>query len=252
MNGKKIPIGVQLYSIREDCAKDLPGSLAKVAKIGYHGVEWAGYHGKTGKELRKLQDDHGLKACGTHIGLDQLMPDKLNATMDLNREIGNKFLIVPGFSKERYAGQAWIDTAKLMSELAAKVKPQGFKVGYHNHHVEFKAVGGMTLLEIFYENTSADVVLQMDTGNAYEGGGDVLDFLRRHKGRSVTVHLKPFSKTNKTAAIGEDETKWNEVFDACEHGGGTEWYIVEHESDPVSPMNAVTKCFEGLKKLGKA
>ncbi|MEK7476858.1 MAG: sugar phosphate isomerase/epimerase [Candidatus Coatesbacteria bacterium] len=247
----KIPIGVQLYSIREDCEKDLAGSLAKVAKIGYAGVEWAGYHGKTAKELRKLQDDHGLKACGTHIGLEQLMPDKINATMDFNQEIGNKYLIVPGLPKERYVGQAWMDTGKLFSELAAKVKPRGFRVGYHNHHIEFKSEGGKTLWDIFYETTSADVVLQMDTGNAYEGGGDVLAYLKCHLGRSVTVHLKPFSKTNKTAVIGEDETKWKEVFDACEHGGGTEWYIVEHESDPVSPMNAIQKCFEGLRELGK-
>jgi len=252
MNGKKIPIGVQLYSIREDCEKDLPGSLAKVAKIGYVGVEWAGYYGRGAKELKKLQDDLGLKTCGTHIGFDQLMPDKLNVTMDYNREIGNKFLIVPGLSKERYVGQAWIDTAKMFADVAAKVKSQGFKVGYHNHHREFKVEGGKTLWEIFADNSGPDVVLQMDTGNAYDGGGDVIPLLRKYPGRSGTVHLKPYSKANETAAIGEDETKWNEIFDACEKGGGTEWYIVEHESDPVSPMNAITKCFEGLKKLGKA
>ena len=249
----KIPVGVQLYCIREDCAKDLLGSLKEVKKMGYVGVEYAGYHNKTAKELRKMQDDLGLKACGTHTSLDTLMPDKLNATMDYNAEIGNKYLIVPGLAKERYEGQAWIDTAKLFSEIAAKVKPRGFKVGYHNHHREFKAVAGVdTLWELLYKNTSSDVVLQMDTGNAYHGGGDVLDYLRRHKGRSVTVHLKPYSKTNELASIGEDETDWKAVFEACEKGGGTEWYIVEHESDPKSPMNAIRKCLEGLKKLGKA
>ena len=213
MDGKKIPIGVQLYSIRDECAKDLPGSLAKVAKIGYAGVEWAGYYNKSGKELRKLQDDHGLKACGTHIGLDQLLPDKLNATMDHNRAIGNKFLIVPGFSKERYVGQAWIDTAKLMSELAAKVKPQGFRVGYHNHHIEFTSEGGKTLWEIFYENTSADVVMQMDTGNALCGGADPVALLAKYPGRAGTVHLKPYSRSDAVSdiyrgferLIGQDE-----------------------------------------------
>ena len=151
------------------------------------------------------------------------------------------------------AMDAVIETGKLFSELAAKVKSRGLLVGYHNHHHEFTAgAGGVTPWELFYRNTSPDVVLQMDTGNAYHGGGDVLDYLRRHKGRSVTVHLKPFSKTNPVATIGEDDTDWKAVFAACEGGGATEWYIVEHESDPKSPMNAIRKCLEGLKKLGKA
>lgn len=81
---KKIPIGLQLYSIREDCAKDLPGTLAAVSKMGYDGVEFAGYHGRTAKELRKMLDDLGLKCCGTHIGLDTLLGDALKASAEFN------------------------------------------------------------------------------------------------------------------------------------------------------------------------
>jgi sugar phosphate isomerase/epimerase len=223
-----------------------------VAKIGYKGVEYAGYYGKSGKELRKIQDDLGLKACGTHIGMDTLLGDKLQATMDFNKEIGNPYLIVPWLPPEKRATQAlWLDVAKQFNELAAKVKPHGFRVGYHNHHEEFKMVEGLTLWEALWKNTIPDVILQFDTGNALHGNADPMEYLPRHKGRSVTIHLKPFSKTNEIATIGEDEVKWPDVFKACEEGGGTEWYIVEHESDPVSPMNAITKCFAGLKKLGK-
>ena len=248
----RIPVGVQLYSVRDDAAKDLPGTMKKVAAIGYAGVEWAGYHGRSAKELRKLQDDLGLKACGTHTGLDTLQPDKLQATMDFNRELGNPYLIVPWLPPERRATlAAWKDAAKIFNDLAAKVKAHGFKVGYHNHHEEFHAVEGEILWEQFWKNTTPDVIMQFDTGNALHGGADPMTYLPRHTGRSVTIHLKPFSKTNEAAAIGEDEVKWPEVFKACEAGGGTAWYIVEHESDPVSPMNAITKCFAGLKALGK-
>jgi sugar phosphate isomerase/epimerase len=104
---------------------------------------------------------------------------------------------------------------------------------------------------MLYRHTSADVIMQFDTGNARHGDADPVPYLKRHQGRSVTVHLKPFSKVNEAAAIGEDELPWAEIVAACELGGGTEWYIVEHESDPVSPMNAIAKCFRGLKRMGK-
>lgn len=249
----KIPVGVQLYSVRDDAKKDLPGTMAAVAKMGYAGVEWAGYHGRTAKELRKMQDDLGLKACGTHTGLDTLLGDKLQATMDFNRELGNPYLIVPWLPPERRASlAAWSEVAKTFNELAAKVKPHGFRIGYHNHHEEFHPVEGKVLWEELWGQTTSDVILQFDTGNARHGGAEPVPFLKRHAGRSVTIHLKPFSATNPAAAIGEDELPWPEIFAACENGGGTEWYIVEHESDPVSPMNAITKCLDGLRRMGKA
>lgn len=248
-----IPVGVQLYSVRDDCKKDFPGTIAAVAKLGYKGVEYAGYYGKSGKELRKIQDDLGIKCCGCHTGMDTLLGDKLQQTMDFNKDLGNPYLIVPWLPEEkRKTLAAWRETAKVFNELAEKVKGQGFRIGYHNHHEEFHAVEGVVLWEDFYTHTNPNVIMQFDTGNALHGGADPMTYLPRHKGRSVTIHLKPFSKTNATATIGEDEVKWAEVFKACEQGGGTEWYIVEHESDPVSPMNAVKKCLDGLRKLGKA
>jgi sugar phosphate isomerase/epimerase len=253
MGGNKIPIGIQLYSIREDCEKDVVGSLAKVAKIGYAGVEWAGYYNRSAKDLRKLQDDNGLKCCGTHIGLDQLMPDKLAQTMEFNKILGNPYLIVPGLSKEKYEEKAWVETGKLFAELAAKVKPHGFKVGYHNHNREFaKNSAGETFWQVFGKNSGPDVVMQYDIGNAIPGGSEPVAELKGQPGRSITVHLKPYAKGNDAAPIGSDSVDWPAVFAVCESIGKTEWYIVEHESDPVSPMNAITKCFEGLKKLGKA
>lgn len=251
MPDNKIPIGVQLYSIREDCAKDLPGSLAAVAKMGYKGVEYAGYHNRTAKELRKMQDDLGIKCCGTHIGLDTLQGDNLQKTMDFNRELGNIYLVVPGLPKDMYEKSKWLDTAKIFNEISDKVKAQGFKFGYHNHSHEFAGAEPDTFWEALWKNTKPEVFLQFDVGNAMRGGANPISYIRRHKGRSVTFHLKPFSKSNPAAAVGEDEVNWPELFEACEKGGGVQWYIVEHESDPVSPMNAVRKCIEGLKKLGK-
>src|SRR5690348_11443763 len=193
----KIPVGVQLYSVRDDAAKDLPGTMAAVAKMGYAGVEWAGYHGRTAKELRKLQDDLGLKACGTHTGMDTLLGDKLQQTMDFNAELGNKYLIVPWLPPEKRSTlAAWREVAKTFNELAEKVRPHGFRIGYHNHHEEFHPVEGEVLWDQLWKHTNPDVILQFDTGNARHGGAEPVPFLRKHRGRSVTIHLKPWSSVN--------------------------------------------------------
>jgi len=96
-----IPIALQLYSIRHDCEKDLPGTLEAVAKMGYDGVEFAGYYGRSAKELRQMLDDLGLRVAGTHIRLPTLQGDALAETVAFNRDLGNRFLIVSSLAEER-------------------------------------------------------------------------------------------------------------------------------------------------------
>ena len=91
---KKIPIGVQLYSVREDCARDLPGTLAAVAEMGYDGVEFAGYYGYSAEDLRRMLDANGLQCCGTHTGLNTLLGDALKTTVEFNQVLGNRYLVV--------------------------------------------------------------------------------------------------------------------------------------------------------------
>lgn len=248
----KIPLALQLYSVREDCAKDLPGTLAAVAKMGYAGVEFAGYHGRSAKELRKMLDDLGLKAAGTHLGLDTLEGDKLAGTIEFNQAIGNRFLIVPWIPEERRKDRAgWLACAQLFNELAAKVAAQGMLVGYHNHHVEFTPLGGETPWDTFFGNTRKDVVMQLDTGNCLHGNGDPVAILRKFPARATTLHLKEFSKTNDKALIGEGDVAWAEVFRLSESAGATQWYIVEQESYAFAPLECARRCIENLRKMGK-
>ena len=109
-SAKRIPIALQLYSVRNECKKDWPGTLAAVAKMGYEAVEFAGYYQTPARELRKMLDDLGLKAAGTHIGLEALLGDELARTIEFNRTIGNDFLIVPGLPKEQTeSAQSWAE-----------------------------------------------------------------------------------------------------------------------------------------------
>ena len=151
----KIPIGLELYSLREQCKTDLPGMLAAVAKIGYKGVEFAGYHGRSAQELRKMLDDNGIVACGTHTPYESVLGDKLKETVEFNRVIGNKFLIVPSMSA--HSKQSLLERAELFNELADKVKPEGRWVGYHAHAHDFKNLEGETSWDIFSSHTRPEV-----------------------------------------------------------------------------------------------
>ena len=248
----RIPIALQLYSVREDCTRDLPGTLEAVAKMGYEGVEFAGYYGREAKELRTLCDDLGLKVVGTHTGLDTLLGDELKRTVEFNQILGNPFLIVPGLPEERRNSRAaWLDTAKLFNKIAEKLKPEGMRTGYHNHSVEFAPMDGELPWDTFFGNTNPEVVMQLDAGNALHGDADPVPFLERYPGRAATVHLKEYSSTNPKALIGEGEVRWDDLFALCESTAGTEWYIVEQESYAFPPVECVDRCLQNLKKMGK-
>jgi sugar phosphate isomerase/epimerase len=247
-----IPIALQLYSVRELCAQDLSTTLAAVAKMGYVGVEFAGYYGRSAQELKRLLDDNGLKVAGTHIGIDTLLGEQLERTVEFNQILGNKFLIVPGLPEERRNSRAaWLETARLMNEAAERVAPHGMRVGYHNHWIEFKPLDGELPWDTFFGNTRPEVVMQLDTGNAMHGGTDPIPFLRKYPGRAATVHLKEYSATNDKALIGEGDVRWEEFFSLCESIGGTEWYIVEQETYAYPPLECVERCLQNLRRMGK-
>jgi sugar phosphate isomerase/epimerase len=249
----KIPIALQLYSVREDCARDFPATLESVADMGYDGVEFAGYYGRSANELRDILNDIGLKACGTHISIESLLGGELERTVEFNQILGNRFLIVPGLPEERRKSKAaWLETARLMNEIAEKLKPEGLHCGYHNHAVEFQPINGELPWDIFFGATVPDVMMQLDTGNAMHGGvssEEILEILKRYPGRATTVHLKEFSSTNERALIGEGQMKWREFFSLCETLGGTEWYVIEQESYAFPPLECVRRCINNLRKI---
>ena len=245
---KKIPVGLQLYSLREQCKTDLPGMLTAVSKIGYRGVEFAGYHGHSAKELRQLLDDNGIVACGTHTPYESVQGDKLKDTVEFNRTIGNKFLIVP-WMNETKSKQEWLDRAKLFNDIADKVKPDGMWVGYHAHAHDFKQIDGVSAWDLFFGNTKREVIMQLDTSNCCEGGADPVAVLKKYPGRARSIHIKA-NGGGPEAVIGEDKVDWKEVFAFCEGKGKTQWYVVEHESSK-DPLDAVKRSFDALRKFGK-
>jgi len=248
---RTIPIGLQLYSVRQECEKDLPAVLKAVAKMGYQGVEFAGYYGRNAAELKKLLDENRLKCCGTHIGLNVLEGDELQKTLEFNQTIGNRFLIVSYMGEDRLGAPDKISqTAKLMTEIAAQVKPKGMRVGYHAHGGDFKKIDDQTVWDLFFSAAGPEVCMQMDLGNCIGGGGDPYAALKKFPGRSATIHLKEHGG-KPGAPVGEGEVKWKEVFQLCETTGKTEWYIVEQEAYAGAPLDSVKQCIDNLRKMGK-
>lgn len=250
--GAKIPIAVQLYSVREDCKKDLQGTLKAVADMGYDGVEFAGYYDREAAEMKKTLDDLGLKVAGTHIGLDALMGDELEKTVEFNKTIGNKFLVVPGLSEERRSSRsAWQETAGIFNEISGKLADEGMFTGYHNHAIEFTPMDGELPWDTFFGNTDERVIMQIDTGNALHGGADPVPFMEKYPGRALTVHLKEHSGTDELAILGEGDVRWDDFFRLCEGMGKTEWYIVEQEVYKCPPIECVERCLAALREMGR-
>jgi sugar phosphate isomerase/epimerase len=254
---RKIPLSLQLYSIRKDCAKDFDAALAEVAKMGFDGVEFAGYHNYSGKpkELRKRLDDLGLGVAATHIGSGSLKGDKLAKTIDFHKEIGCKFLIVPGDSRFTASDASNKKLADFFNETAAKLKEHGMACGYHNHTHEFAKVGDTNYWELFANRTGKDVILQIDCGWATVAGQDVPDLIKRHPGRIRTTHFKPAvvksDKGEKIPILGQDSVKWPSIIAACRDYGGTEWITIEQEACPKgkSPMESTRLSLAGLKAM---
>ncbi|MGL4943526.1 MAG: sugar phosphate isomerase/epimerase family protein [Thermoguttaceae bacterium] len=245
---KRVPVALQIYSVRGAAEKDLAAVLKKVSEIGFDGVEFAGYYGHDPKEVRKMLDDCGLKAEGTHTGIGEFR-NNFDKQVDIHKTLGAKFMIVPGgIDRELHDVEASAKIAEEFSRFAEKAKAAGLGFGYHAHGGDAKVIDGMSAWARLMSKASKDVVGQMDVGNFLGGGGDPYAELAKFPGQAGTVHLKEHG--NNDAPVGDGVVDWKKVFEICETAGGTEWYVVEYESKPNS-FDGVVTSFDNLKKMKK-
>jgi len=247
---KKIPIGIQLYSVRKAAASDLAKVLKAIKAMDYDGVEFAGYYGIAPKEIRKMLDDTGLKCCGTHTGLHELLGEKFDNTVEIHKTLGTRYVVVPGGIDHYLATIPGNEvTAFLFNELAAKLSKHDLELGYHAHSGDFKKIDGETAWDRFFAKTRKEVFMQMDIGNCLGGGGDPYKPISKFPARSKTIHFKEWSDND--APVGEGKVDWPRVFELCESVGGTEWYVVEHEVGDANDLGGIEACIKNLRKMGK-
>ena len=258
----KIPIGIELYAVRGELTRDLPGTLRRVAKIGYEVVEfYSPYVGWTfpfAKEVRTLLDDLGLRCYSTHNGAASLIDAGTMAkAIELNQILGARHIIAASPPRGVRGAEAWKRVAEQFSAASEQLKPHGLAPGFHNHASEWKPAdgGGPRIMDILATNTPPEFVLQLDVGTALEAGVDTVAWIKAHPGRIKSVHLKDWTPGTKEEGkayrvlFGEGVAPWRELLAAAESVGGVEYYLMEQEGSRYSEFETAERCLATWKKM---
>jgi sugar phosphate isomerase/epimerase len=252
---RQIPVALQLFSVRKQCEKDLPGTLAQVAGMGYQGVELAGYYGRSANDFRRLLVSQALPCCAAHVPYESLLGGRLQQTIEFQQELGNRTLIVPGLPESATRSRtAWVDAARQFTNIAAILRAHGMRIGYHNHAVEFEPLQGERPWDMFFRHTTSDVLIELDLGNAGYGGADPVAALKQFPGRVRFVHVKDYTASQPDLMVGQGEMNWREFFPASEKVAGTVWYVIEHDSNPDAHLTDIAEClkrFNASRQLRK-
>jgi sugar phosphate isomerase/epimerase len=249
-------LSVQLWSIKDDVAKDFEGTLKKLADMGFQGVEFAGNFGPYAddpKGLKKFLDKLGLKASGAHVGFDKFSEENFDKTVAFYKAIDCHYLIIP-MDHRAFTAEGAKEVAADLEKVQAKLKPHGMHTGYHNHKGEMLGKEGKTPWDVIGKGTSTDVILQQDVGWTEVAGKDPVDFIKAYPGRTITTHYKaaaPEEGNKENPIIGKDTTDWEALIVANRTVGGTLWFVVEQEVYPegMTPMQSVEASLKGLQKV---
>lgn len=246
-----LPIGLQLWSIKEELEKDFKGTLKKVAETGYDGVEFAGYGGLSSMELRELLSELGLKVCGSHVSLTELT-ENIDEVIEYSLEMGNKYIICP--YAEFSSKEDILELAAKLNVIGEKCRDKGLICGYHNHAHEFSEFNGEYILDILYKATDGRLVkAELDTYWVEYAGVNVVDYIKKHSGRFDLIHLKDMQiigDTKQSTEVGNGLMDFPSVIREAEKQGA-KWLIVEQEYFTKSTLESVEISYNNLKELVK-
>jgi sugar phosphate isomerase/epimerase len=248
-----IPVGLELYSVRDALKQDPEGTLRAVAQMGYQAVEfYAPYFEWTepqAKQTRKLLDDLGMRCYSTHNDADYLDSKNINRARDLNLILGTKYVVL-AWSDPKSGADGWKAIADKLNFAAETLEPSGLKPGYHNHQAEFTGAPGARPIEIIAKNTKPSVMLQLDVGTCLEAGADPVTWIRANPGRIRSIHCKDWSpdpSIGYKTLFGEGKADWKGIFEAAESVGGVEYYLIEQEGSRYSELETARKCLQSFR-----
>jgi sugar phosphate isomerase/epimerase len=250
-------LGVQLYTVREQASRDLPGALEAIRKIGYTEVEtyWDIY-GRSAAELRRIISDHGLKAPSGHFDYDGL-----ESKIDYAKSLGIDYVICPMLPERMwFTLDGYKQAADQFNLWGEKIHQAGMQFGFHNHNYEFRRFGAATGFETMMERSDPKLVcIEMDCYWIAEAGRDALQMFQQYGKRIQLLHLKdrkpgfPTSQVKDAAAehfteVGAGTIHWREILAAAENHG-VEHFFVERDSGEVPAIESLRVSFENLQKL---
>lgn len=278
---RKLPIGIQLYSLGPEAAKDIDATCAELARIGYRTVELAGFMGRKPAEVRAALDRAGLRCASVHVQPRALGPDggldgDLGKLADAILGVGAAQAVMPIFYiPQRLGGlqpgedggaylrriatsltaDDWAFNADFLNEKAAALKALGVRLGYHNHNCEFAPVGGSNGLEILLKRTDPALVnFEIDVGWVAAAGQDPIALMNRHKGRFTLMHVKDLKASTQSnfvlrmdpTEVGSGAIDWKRLLPAA-YEAGVRSFFFEQEPPFARPrMEAAKISFDYL------
>ena len=273
----KLPVAVQLYSVRDEMEKDFYGTIKKMKEIGYDGVEFAGLFGQNPEEIKAFCEEIGIVPISAHVPYYDML-DNPEAVLSDYVKIGCKYVVVPYLTEEcRPGNEGFEATVEGIRKIGEAAKAMGIQLLYHNHDFEFVKIGEEYALDVLYSTVPEDLLkTEIDTCWVNVAGVNPAEYIEKYDGRSPVVHLKDFKKVEgkqgklyeligieDDGAEEEDEDTFTfmpvghgmqdipAILGACEKVGA-QWVVVEQDSPAKgeTPLNSVTLSREYLKTLG--
>ena len=247
---RSIPVGLELYSVRNALKQDPEGTVRAVAQMGYQCVEFYApyfeWSEARAKEMRKLLDGLGIRCYSTHNDAGYFQSDKIQHARDLNLILGAKYMVW-AYSEPKSTPDGWKTLADQLNSAADQMAASGLTPGYHNHDAEWKLVDGARPMEILAKNTKPQIMLQLDVGTCLAAGADPVAWIRANPGRIHSLHLKDWSSDparGYQVLFGEGEAKWKEIFAAARSVGGAQYFLIEQEGSRYGELETVRRCLE--------
>jgi sugar phosphate isomerase/epimerase len=266
-------IGLQLYTVRDAMEKDLDGTVAKVASIGYKEVELAGfdqsadstvsYWKHTPQEVKAAIDKHGLTSPSTHVGFKSMSKENFPKVIEASKLLGNSYIVMPFVDEaDRKKPDIWKTVAAVLNRAGAESKKAGIQLGYHNHWFEFLPVDGKLPFDMLLAECDPDLVkFELDLCWITTAKQDPIAYFNKYPGRFPLVHVKDiktlpnvgeggnanFGDTADLAPVGSGIIDWKNLFSHAEKAG-IKHYFVEHDK-PKDAFESIASSYAYLSKL---
>ena len=249
-----IPVGLELYSVRDDLKKDLSGTVRSVAGMGYQCVEfYAPYYQWTldyAKQVREELDSLGVRCYSTHNDSEALKPEGIHKAVELNQAMDAKYIVLAHPGEDIKDEDGWKRIAELLNQANQLLGSHGMHAGYHNHDAEWQPIGRKKPMEILAAGTEKSVMLQLDVGTCLKAGGDPVAWVEANPGRIRSMHCKDWSpEKGYKVLFGEGAAPWKKLFAAAESQGGIEFYLIEQEGSDYSAMDTAARCLAEYRKM---
>jgi sugar phosphate isomerase/epimerase len=248
---KQIPIAVQMFTLREESAKDFAGTLKKVAELGFDGVEFAGYGGLTAKEVRVLLDEFGLQAAASHVPLEAL-ENNLYQVIEDQKIVGSNYVVCPYLLPERRSIEDYKALIAFLDRAGETCRREGISLCYHNHDFELEVLpNGKTILETIFDKThSSNVKTELDIYWLTKAGENPVEWINRYKNRTPLIHLKDMT-TDGEQYFAELGTGGVDIEAVLRKGmeNGVQWWVVEQDVCRRSPLESIEISMNYLKSV---